>query len=525
MRVTGFINGNIYLSFKPLRTASGLLVCDGRVVYAGPSNYVAVLAKSLGGSLVDLNGKTVMPGFVDAHVHLDSLGLSLVSLDLRGVKSVKELKERLREYAAVSRASWILGHGWDHELFEEKKWPTRWDLDEVVQDRPVILTRVCLHAGVLNTRALEVTGLLGADVHGVLKDPAGNPTGIVVEEALKIARERAKESIGQPEYLELLKVAQEHLLANGVTTVGLAGCNLRALKALFELWRRGELKVRVRVYLNPADKEVKVVEVARNLGIKAGFGDSYLRIMGIKLFVDGALGPRTAWLSEPYSDDPSTSGYPVVDPSDFEKVSRLVDEAGLQLAVHAIGDKAVELVLNVYSELSGIKQLRHRIEHASVLRDDQLGAIWRLGAVVVAQPRFVISDWWARERLGKERLRWLYRFRSLLDLGVPLAFSTDAPVEPVNPWETVYAAVTRGKYENVPTYEDTEQESISVTEALHCYTAGSAYALHGENEVGSLEPGKLADFVVLSRDPLFTPEYELSRVKVEEVYVGGARVY
>ncbi|MEM0470462.1 MAG: amidohydrolase [Desulfurococcaceae archaeon] len=523
--MTGFVGGKIYLSFKPLKVVDGLLVYGGRVLYAGPRDAVAILAKSLGGNLVDLHGKTVIPGFIDAHLHLDSLGLSLLTLDLRGVGSIEELKGKLKEYATTAKTKWILGHGWDHELFKERRWPTRWDIDEVVPDKPVLLTRACLHAGVLNTSALELTGLSKSHVNGVLRDSSGNPTGIVVEEALKIAREKVKGMLGFKDYLELVKVAQKHLLSQGITTVGFVSCGLTPLKALLELWRSGELNIRVRVYLNPVNGGVDIVSVLRNLGVKAGFGDDRLKIMGVKLFLDGALGARTAWLSEPYSDDPQTSGYPVMDLKKLEEFAKLVDEAGLQLAVHAIGDKAVKEALNVLRELPGTRKLRHRVEHVSLIKDDDLKLMAELGATAVVQPHFVISDWWAMNRLGRKRVRWLYRFKSLIDTGIPTSFSTDAPVEPVNPWETVYAAVTRGRYENVPFYEDTIQESLNTIEALHAYTYGSAYVMHDERELGSLEQGKFADLLVIDRDPLSTPERELRYIRVLEVYVGGARVW
>lgn len=525
MHIVGFINGKIYLSFKPLKIADGLLVSDGRVLYAGPRDAVAILAKSLGGNLVDLGGKVVIPGFIDTHLHLDSLGLSLHALDLRSVKSIYELKSKLREYAATVKTEWILGHGWDHELFEERRWPTRWDIDEVIPDKPVLLTRMCLHAGVLNTRALELTGLSKNHIKGVLRDSSGNPTGIVVEEALKVIRERIKETLGFRDHVELIKTAQKHLLSHGITTVGFVSCGLVSLKALLELWRNGELNIRVRVYLNPANGGVDVIGVLRELGVKVGFGDEYLKIMGIKLFLDGALGARTAWLSEPYSDDPSTSGYPLMDLDKLKETAKIVDEAGLQLAVHAIGDRAVRAALDVLRELPNTGKLRHRIEHVSIIKDDDLKLMAELGAVAVVQPHFIISDWWAINRLGEKRIKWLYRFKSLIDAGIPVSFSTDAPVEPVNPWETVYAAVTRGVYEHVPFYEATLHESLNVVEALHAYTYGSAYAIHSERELGSLEQGKLADFLVIDRDPLSISERELRYIRVLEVYVGGVKVW
>lgn len=525
MHSLALVNGKIYVSFKPLKVASGMLVSSGRVLYVGNSSTAAELAALLNAPTYDLKGRVVVPGFIDSHLHLDTLGLALSTLDLRGVKSIRELKEKLRIYAEKSELTWILGHGWDHELFEEKRWPTRWDLDEAVPSKPVLLTRVCLHAGVMNTAGLKATGLLEKVVEGVVRDERGEPTGVVLEEALRLAREELKKTLSVEDYAKYIRVAQEHLLSLGITTVGIPGCSLKALKALVLLKERGELKIRCRVYLNPYDEGVNIIEALSRLGIRCGFGDDYLKIMGIKLFVDGALGARTAWLSAPYSDDPSTSGLAVTPPSDLEEFAKLADEAGLQLAVHAIGDRAVEEALRIYSMLRNTAKLRHRIEHASLLREDLLKEASRIKPVVVVQPHFVITDWWAKNRLG-ERVRWLYAFKSMLKSGLPMAFSTDAPVEPANPWETIYAAITRGRYEEIPYYEETAHEVLSLEEALHLYTKGSAYALHEENELGSLEPGTHADFAVLDRDPLLITDLRgLREIRVLETYVNGIRVY
>ena len=522
--VKAFVNGKVYVSFKPLRVESGLVVFNERVLYVGSTERAVEIARALGGEVVDLAGRVVVPGFVDSHLHIDSLGLSLVTLDLRGVKSISELKERLREYASRSRFRWILGHGWDHELFEEKRWPTRWDLDEVASDRPVLLTRVCLHAGVVNTRGLRESGVLEAGVSGVQRDERGEPTGVLFEEALKYVRERVKAELSVGEYAEIMRRAQERLLASGVTTVGVAGCGLKALRALISLWSRGELKVRVRVYLYPRDGEVDVVDLLSKVGLRRGFGDEHLKIMGVKLFTDGSLGARTAWLSEPYSDDPSTSGQPLVEPEELRRMVKRVHDSGLQVAVHAIGDRALDAVIEAFESVKP-ERLRHRVEHASLVRDDQLEELKRLKPAISVQPRFVISDWWAKSRVGEKRARWLYRYKSLIEAGLIVGLSTDAPVEPVNPWETVYAAITRGRYEGVAHYVDTAHESLNILEALHAYTVGSAMLLWDEGSIGTLEPGKLADFVILDRDPLSASDQEVRSIGVLETYVGGERVY
>lgn len=525
MKVTGFVNARIYASFKPLRVVNGLLVASGRVIYCGSNDLVKQLTTALGGELIDLEGRVVLPGFIDAHLHVESLGLSLVTLDLRGVRSIRELKEKLKKYAEEVKTEWIIGRGWDQDLFEERRWPTRWDLDEVVRDRPVILVRVCGHAAVLNTRALEVTGLISSQQKEVMRDPSGEPTGMVFESAAMVARQKSLESFDVKDYANFIEVAQDHLLSHGVTAVGYVSCGLKPFRALLDLWSKGKLKVRFRVYMNHVDNSTDVVELLRNLGVKLGFGDEYLKVMGIKVIADGGLGARTAWLSEPYDDDPSTSGYPVIDKDTLAKISKLSEEAGLQMSIHAIGDKTLDMVLEVYKGLPLTSKLRHRVDHASLVRDDQINEILKIGAVPVVQPHFIITDWWAGYRVGPKRLPWLYRFKSMLYAGIPIAFSTDAPVEPVNPWRTIYAAVTRGKYDNVPYYEHTKHEALDIIDALHAYTAGSAYSLHEESELGSLIPGSYADFIVVDRDPLTALDVDLKNIKVIATYVGGSKAW
>ncbi len=527
-----FVNGRIYASFKPLKTVDAILVAVGRILYAGSSERAIKIARELGGEVVDLDGKTVLPGFIDSHLHLEELGMYLETLDLRGVGSIAELKEKLGDYAKIAKTRWILGHGWDQELFEEKRWPTRWDIDEVVDDRPVMLSRVCLHAAVLNTKAMELAGLLDLNLPGVVRDGNGEATGVVKEEAFELARKKFKETLTPEDYEHFVKKAVDYAASLGITAVGTVSVEEKTLKALSNLEERGELKIRVFAYLDPGKREVKgsgmfgnldVLESIKKLGVKRGFGRGKLRINGIKVLADGSLGARTAWLSEPYSDAP-TQGYANISKELLEKIVKEAHEAGLQMAVHGIGDATIDMILDVYSSLPNPGKLRHRIEHASILRPDQIERMARLGIVGAVQPHFVITDWWAVRRVGEERAGWLYPFRSMLDAGIVLGFGTDSPIEPTNPWETVYAAVTRGKYEGVEIYEYTENETLSVEEALHAYTYGSAYILGAEDELGTLDEGKLADFVVVEEDPFEVDERELGEIKVLETYVGGEKV-
>lgn len=515
----GFVNGKIYTSFRPRKVVNGLVVANGRILYAGEEERAKKITSLLNGELIDLEGKVVLPGFIDSHMHLDELGIYLNMVDLRGVKSIEDLKHRVKDYAEKAKTTWILGHGWDQELFKERRWPTRWDLDSVVKDRPVMLSRICLHSAVLNTKAMELTDLLTMNSHNVVKDENGEPIGIVKEEAFDLARKKFKETLSLDDYEKFLRDAMSYVSSYGVTTVSFVSCDENSIRGLCKLWERGEMPIRVRVYLNPEKSEI-----LKELGIKRGFGDERLKINGIKILCDGSFGSRTAWLSEPYSDEPSTQGHPNIEEERLKEIVKEAHNSGLQLAIHGIGDRAIDMILNAYEELGYIKDRRHRIEHASLMREEQIEKMARLGIVASVQPHFVITDWWAKRRVG-DRVKWLYSFKRMIDNGIPIGFGTDSPVEPIDPWETIYAAVTRGKYEGVEYYEDTKDESLELGEALNAYTSGSAYVIFEEKDLGRIEEGKLADFIVVDRDPFEVEETELRRIKVLETYVGGERVY
>ncbi|MCD6559594.1 MAG: amidohydrolase [Palaeococcus sp.] len=531
--IRAFLNGKIYTSFKPKKIVNALVVANERILYVGSNEKARKIARELGGEVIDLHGKVIFPGFIDSHLHLEELGMYLEMADLRGVKSIKELKEKVGDFAKKTKTTWILGHGWDQELFDEKRWPTRWDLDEVVKEKPVMLSRVCLHAAVLNTKAMELADLLEAELPGVIRDEDGKATGVVKEEAFELAREKFKETLTLKDYEHFLKTASDYVSSLGITAVGTVSVEERTLKALTNLEARRELRVRVFAYLDPGKRGVKesgmfenldILNALKKLGIRSGFGRKKLKIQGIKILADGSLGARTAWLSEPYSDA-STRGYPNISKELLQKIVREAHEAGLQMAVHGIGDATIDMILEVYSSLGDVEGNRHRIEHASILREDQIEKMAELGVVASVQPHFVITDWWVVKRVGEKRAKWVYPFKSMLERGIILGFSTDSPIEPTNPWETIYAAVTRGKHENVETHRYTEDEVMNLEEALHAYTYGSAYIMHAEKELGTLEEGKLADFIVLDRDPFEVKEKELRSIKVLETYVGGSKHY
>ncbi|MBO3809205.1 MAG: amidohydrolase [Candidatus Brockarchaeota archaeon] len=515
MRGFTLVNGHIYVSFKPTLRVEAAVIVENRVAYVGSEAGALSRSRTLGLDNIDLKGKTVLPGFIDAHMHLDSLGVFLNTLDLRGVRSMGELKAGLRNYAAKRAAHWILGRGWDQEMLGEKRYPTRWDIDEAVDDRPVVLSRVCGHVAVVNTRALVLTGLIGGRVPGALKNEAGVPTGVVMGKALENVRSMIEEQTTLEERKKLLVDALLHSASQGVTTVGFVSCGSASFKALQELEAElGRLPVRVRAYLNPRG--------AVEMGLQAlKRGSPFLKVNGVKLFADGSLGARSALLSKPYSDSPETSGYAGMDEASLQIMVKEACETGMQVAVHAIGDKAIENTLKTFEAVAECsRRLRHRVEHASVLRSDLIEMMRRLCVVVVVQPHFLVTDWWVVSRVGVERAGLVYPFKTLAG-NVKLGLSTDAPVEPLNPWETVYAATTRGKYDGIPLYQHTAGECLTLEEALHLYTEGSAYALLEEGELGTLKEGRLADMVIVDKDPFNVTPEEIVKTRVLATLVDG----
>jgi predicted amidohydrolase YtcJ len=502
----------IYVSFKPTRIVEALVACGGKVVYAGRYDDAKRIAYSLAEAyacgkprVMDYEGFTIVPGFVDAHMHLRGLGVKIYGIDLSDVGSIEEFKAKLaREASRFS--SWIIGRGWDQERMGA--WPTRFDVDEAVGDRPAVLMRVCGHAAVLSTAAMRLLGLLeDRENPEIDRGCNGEPTGIVYESTAAKAYEEAVKNLDQ---LKLVLEASRHVLANGITMVGNMDVGAEEFTSLVRAWNAGLLRLRVRVYLSR-----RLYEAMLKMGFTPFFGDEMLRVKGVKMYMDGSLGARTAWLREPYSDAGGT-GSPQASWRDVARLASAISQAGGDLAVHAIGDAALEEVLKGF-EAAGC---RCRVEHASLAPPDLIEKMSRLGVRAAVQPRFLVSDFWAVDRLGRRRVRWLYPFKTMLVSGVSIGFSSDAPVEPVNPLEGVRAAVTRGSLA-----EYTKDERLDIETALYLYTRGSAAVL-GERWAGCLEPGCYADMTVLSADPLEVDVESLpSQVRFEATLVGGELVW
>ncbi len=508
MSLTVVEDGLIYTGFNPPRKVNGLVSLSGRVVYAGGRDEAWSIANKLSRALgveptvIELGGAIAIPGFVDAHLHFGSLGLTKYTLSLHEASNINELLSLLKEFALGTPSYWIIGRGWDQERLG--RWPTRWDIDKVVSDRPVILIRVCGHAAVLNSRGLEVLGIV--ECGDMVECRGGKPTGIVYEDVVATALREAKKSIGSK---DPLLAAQDILLSQGVTLVGDMGVDAFWLSGILSLRVDNALKLRVRVYLAR-----ELFEEFAKIGVIGTIGDEYVGIVGVKLFADGSLGARTARLSAPYNDDPDNRGKLLMDWKSIANTALRASKHGLDVAVHAIGDEALDHAIRglISARTSG------RIEHASVVRDDQLEALARYGLRIAVQPGFIASDWWIPQRLG-DRAKLVYRFRSMLLHGITIGFSSDAPVEPARPLLAVYYAVTRPglvKYNR--------EERLDVATALELHTRGAALVLREEN-AGCLYQGCYADIAVLDADPLNVRIDDIPSIRVEATIIGGRRVY
>ena len=468
---------------------------------------------------VNEQGRTVLPGLIDAHGHVMELGIDATHLDVVGTRSLAELQQRLRDYAAAHPdTKWILGAGWNQELWPDKKFPTAADLDAIVPDRPVVLERVDGHALVANSAAMRAAG-----VTAQTPAPAGGEivNGVFVDNA-KALINRAIPAPTQAEMDEAFGKAQQILLGFGVTGVGSMSTSLEDWNTFRRAGDAGTLNVRLMVYLLGLDPLKTIPHPT-----PWHYGDR-LRAVGVKFFADGALGSRGAWLKQPYADKPDTRGNQFHSDAELRAQQDAAAAAGFQVATHAIGDAANAQVIANYEWLDGKYGLnrRWRIEHAQIVDCADLPRIGRAHIIASMQPTHQTSDrLMAEKRMGIERLKCAYAWQSMLKTGARLAFGTDFPVESPNPFPGLAAAVSRQDIEGQPPGGWFPAERLSFEQALAAYTRGSAYAGFAEDKIGALDSGKWADFVVIDRDISKTSVPELYRTSVLETWIGGKKVW
>ena len=469
--------------------------------------------------MINGNGRTMLPGLIDAHGHVLGLGFSALQLDLVGASSLSDLKERLRTYAAAHPdARWIIGRGWNQELWPEKSFPTAADLDSVVSDRPVVLERVDGHALVVNGAAMRAAGVTS-------QTPA--PAGGRIENGLFVdnAKDLIDKAVPAPSPADLdqaLAKAQEILLGFGVTGVGSMSTSLPAWNAMRRAGQARTLNVRLMVYAEGLDP-LKVVPHPTDWL----YGDR-LRMGGVKFYADGALGSRGAWLKQPYSDRPDTRGLQFHSDAELMSLASQAAAAGFQIATHAIGDAANAQVISIYEQLSRKygKRRRWRIEHFQIVDPADIPRIAPAGIIASMQPTHQTSDrLMAEKRLGPNRLTGAYAWQTVLKDGAGLAFGSDFPVESPNPFPGLSSAISRQDMNGQPPGGWIPSERLTLGEALHAFTRGAAYAGFAEQRIGALEPGKWADFILVDRDPTRVDPQSLARTEVLETWVAGKKVW
>ena len=527
-------NAKVYTVDKQQPRAEAVAVLGERIVGVGSASAMDAW-RGPATKVIDAGGKLVLPGFNDAHVHFMDSGLGLASVQLKDAASPQEFAQRIAQYAARQpKGQWILGGTWDEQRWNPPQLPTRELIDKVTPDNPVAVGRYDGHMYLANSQALQLAHITAQtpDPPGgeIGRDAKGNPTGIL-KDAAKNLVEAAIPPLSQEQRLEAAQRALEHARSLGVTSVQeMANSNedlSRNLEVYKELEEKGELTTRISVapLMDNWENYAKV-------GIRHAFGSNLLRSGAMKAFADGSLGSTTAYFFQPYSDDPQTRGLLTDEMQPLSKMrARLIgaDKAGLQLCVHAIGDEAISLVLDLFQDVekgNGEKDRRLRIEHAQHMASKDFDRFARLGVIASVQPYHAIDDGrWAERRIGPQRIKTTYAFRTFLDHGVRLALGTDWDVAPLNPLLTIYAAVTRATLDGKNPNGWVPEQKLSVAEAVEAYTMGSAYAEFQEKEKGSVTPGKLADMVILS-DDIFSIDPKLIRdVRVETTILGGKVVW
>ncbi|MCI4325042.1 MAG: amidohydrolase [Thermoplasmata archaeon] len=493
--------------FTGRRYVEAVLAEDGRVVAAGPTRTV-VRAAGTGTQRVDLHGRLAVPGLVDAHLHLAETARAVVSADLRGARSLREVGERVRAWARKNPEGPLLGLGWEEAGFVEHRYPTAADLGEWVGDRPGALYRVCTHAAVVSPRLLETLGVRSdsPDPPGgrIGRDADGSPNGLLFDRALEPLSDWVDRSVStRPEAMGRVLEAAAGL---GLTTLGAVSASPAEVEATVGLARRTPLPARVVFYLRANDR-------ARFGELRRRSRTDSTDLVGVKLVADGAFGPRTAWLTRPYHDAPQESGFALRTEPELRTILQEADAAGAALAVHAIGDRTLARVLDAFEALRPSR--RPRIEHASLTPPSLLRRLRTVRPLLVVQPGFVPSDSWIVERLGTRRARWTYTFASFLRDGHAPAGSSDSPVEPLDPWLGVAAAVGPRAATGAP-------EQVDLESALRFYTVHGGEAL-GHPAVGHLDPGAVADLVV-SRAPTLRAAVAMGAANVARVYRDGAPV-
>ena len=501
---------------------------DGTVLALGDA--ATLLARYPQARRLDVGNATVVPGLIDAHGHMSGLGLAMLTADLVDTASKAEILERLRaKEKDLKPGEWLIGRGWDQNDWPEQAFPTAADLDAAFPERPVWLSRIDGHAGWANTAAMRavpraLTGTWQPEGGSIQRDAAGNPTGLFIDNAMLLL-ENARPAIDEATAEKALQLGMQAAVAHGLTGVHDAGIPLAELQRYQRLADRGQLPLRIYAM---ADGNKEALESLCQHGLYR-HPSGRLQMRAVKLYADGALGSRGAAMLDDYSDDHGNRGLLLMSPQELAAAAAKAKRCGVQVATHAIGDRGNRIALDTYAKALG-KDVdgdhRWRIEHAQILAPEDLPRLARMHVIASMQPTHATSDMpWAEDRVGPQRIVGAYAWRQLRDAGTHLALGSDFPVESVDPRLGLYAAVTRADGKGLPVGGWYPDEKLTAFEALRGFTLEAAYAGFAEHDVGSLAPGKRADFVVLAEDPLAVPDAALRTLTVKATYVDGKPVF
>jgi predicted amidohydrolase YtcJ len=523
-------NGQIFTVDRNNPLAEAVAVTGNRIAAVGSDREIEKFITPGATRVIDLGGKFVVPGFNDAHVHFFSVGSALEKVDLVGITSYDQMRDRVAARAKeLKPGAWIIGRGWDQTLVPGAVWPTKEVIDRVTPDNPVSLSRVDGHSVLVNSYVLKASGITrdtpDPDGGEIVRDPdTGEPTGVLKENAMGLVKRPSQDEDEGEGSERHLKLALELAKRLGVTSIHHIGSGLESFE---QAAGNGELTVRV-YYCPKLTADLQTLKEYSELKQKYS-NNPLIRFGFLKSFIDGTLGSATAALFEPYNDNPSTSGVLVIELKELEKMVLEADRLGFQIGIHAIGTRGNHLVLDIYEkaiQVNGTREARHRIEHTQILIKEDLPRLAQLGVIASMQPSHCITDKrYAEQRLGKKRCRYAYAWRSVLNAGAHVAFGTDAPVEILNPMDGLYAAVTRKDRGGESGDGWIPEEKLTMEEAIELYTLGSAYASFEEELKGSIQQGKLADMAVLSQNLLEISEDKIQDTEVVYTIFDGKIIY
>ena len=519
------IQGYSFDNNRQLFEFDSMAIAAGKVLETGTS----IGANYPEANIIDGQGKTLIPGIIDAHGHVSSLGYTLQRIDVRQAGSAVEAAAAVGEYAASNQyLSWVRGRGWNQVLWPDKQFPTAAQLDREISDRPVWLERIDGHAGWGNSKALELAGITRDTVSPaggeILRDANGEPTGVLIDNAMNLVS-AVIPAPNQSEIAAALDAVSSHLLSLGITSTHDAGTTAAEHQLYRQMADSGEMPVRVYGMISSTEPSLEQI-------LAAGHSEDKYQLYSarsIKIYTDGALGSRGAAMLEPYSDRPGHRGLLLTSAAQLRKLFKLATEADFQVAIHAIGDKgnriALDEIEHAYATVGG-RHLRHRIEHSQVVAIDDIPRFKSLDVIPSMQPTHATSDMnMAEIRIGRERLKGAYAWRTFLDQGSIVVSGSDYPVELANPFDGIHAAVTRQNKANQPEGGWLPEEAMTIEEAMRSFSIDAAWGAHQEDSLGGLTKGKWADFIVIDQDIYSIPAEDIWKTQVLETWLAGKLVY